>query len=100
MIILNTTFHIAHALVPQVLTWIRESYIPAALRMGMERPELTRVLASVADGCETYALHLRAATLEQAQRFATGPGGKLLAILATRHGEQVLHFSTLLEVLE
>lgn len=99
MIILNTTFHIAEPDVPAVLAWLRASYIPAAERMGLTRPELTRVLATVADGCQTYALHLRAESLALAQRFAAGAGGKLLAILASRYGDRALHFSTMLELL-
>lgn len=100
MIILNTTFHIAQSDVPEVVDWIRNSYIPAALHGGLSDPLLTRIIGSVAEGCDSYALHLRAPDFSTAEKWNLGPGSSLRAILAKRYGGKVLSFFTYLEILE
>lgn len=100
MIILNTTFHIARPDIEEVVTWIRNSYIPAALHAGLSSPMLTRIIGSVADGCESYALHLQAPDLALAEKWNTGVGASLRAILGKRYGERALTFFTYLEILE
>lgn len=100
MIILNTTFHIALADVDQVIEWVRRAYIPAALHGGLSDPLLTRIIGTVADGCASYALHLHAPDFATAEKWNTGPGDKLRAILSSRYGERALTFFTYLEVVE
>ncbi len=100
MIILNTTFHIAGAEVAEVVAWLRRTYIPAALHGGMTSPLLTRIVGTVADGCESYALHLHAPGIAEAEKWNSGPGAALRALLAKRYGEKVLTFFTYLEIVE
>lgn len=100
MIILNTTFHIALPDVADVVAWIRKTYIPAALHSRLTSPLLTRIIGTVADGCESYALHLHAPDFAAAEKWNRGPGASLRAILANRYGERALTFFTYLEVVE
>lgn len=100
MIILNTTFHIASAEIPEVLAWIRKSYIAAALHAGFTSPMLTRIVGTVADGCESYALHLHAPDIAMAEKWNSGVGASLRDLLAKRYGEKVLTFFTYLEIVE
>lgn len=100
MIILNTTFHIATTDAPAVLDWIRKSYIPAALHAGLSSPLLTRIIGTVAEGCESYALHLHATDFATAEKWNLGVGASLRGILAKRYGERALTFFTYLEIVE
>ncbi len=99
MTILNTTFHIAPAIDKEVLGWIRNVYIRAALASGLSAPLLTRIVAETVDG-SAYALHLRADTTEAARKWNNGPGAALRRILGDRYGERALTFTTYLEILE
>jgi len=100
MIILNTTFHIALSDAPKVVDWIRNSYIPAALHAGLSDPLLTRIIGSVAEGCESFALHLHAPDFATAEKWNLGVGSSLRAILTGRYGERALSFFTYLEIME
>lgn len=100
MIIVNTSFHIALADVMPVVDWIKKTYIPAALHCGMTSPMLTRIIGTVADGCESYALHLCAVDMATAEKWNNGPAASLRAILARRYGDRALTFYTYLETVE
>lgn len=99
MTILNTTFHIDPTIEKEMLDWIRNVYIRAAIASGLSAPMLTRIVTETTDG-GAYALHLRADTTETARKWNDGPGAALRRILGARHGERALTFTTYLEILE
>ena len=83
MIIFNTTYHADNARKDEFIGWLKESYIPTVLEHGLlQEPQLTSP--------DTQAL----------ERWHEECGEALLAEMQKRFGDQVLGFSTLLEVID
>lgn len=100
MIIYNTTFHIDPAIHDQFISWLKNDYIPAAQKDGLNNPLLTRILAKSEDGSLTYALHLYADNLSTAAKWSSGQMPAILSDAYKKWGEKMLPFSTPMELIE
>ena len=91
MIIFNTTYHADNARKDEFIDWLKESYIPTVVEHGLLRePQLTRIFADNEDEGTSLSL----------ERWHEECGEALLAEMQKRFGDQVLGFSTLLEVID
>ena len=98
MIIYNTTFHTHTSTEQDFLKWLREEYIPAAVRDGrLSEPRLTLVLNAEESDGRNYSLQFRADGLDALRDWYAEVGDDLLAALPSRFGDKVAGFTTLLE---
>lgn len=101
MTILNTTFIVADHLMEQFLAWARQAYMPALRAAGIfTAPTMAKVLAKVEPGTTSIAIQARCHALEEATRWHDETAALLKDDLTARFGQQVLFFTTYMEVLE
>ena len=100
MIIFNTTYHADNARKDEFIGWLKESYIPAVLEHGLlQEPQLTRIFADNEEGT-SLSLQFKSPDTQALERWHEECGKALLAEMQKRFGDQVLGFSTLLEVID
>lgn len=101
MIIFNTTYHADNARKDEFIDWLKESYIPTIVEHGLLRePQLTRIFADNEDEGTSLSLQFKSPDTESLERWHEECGEALLAEMQKRFGDQVLGFSTLLEVID
>lgn len=101
MTILNTTFIVADHLMDQFLGWARQAYIPALREAGIfSDPTMAKVLAQVEPGATSIAIQARCGELSAVTRWHDETAALLKDDLTARFGQQVLFFTTYMEVLE
>ncbi len=98
MIVYNTTFHAHNDAVEQFLQWLRREYIPKAIGDGrLTDPRLTLVLNAEESDGKNYSLQFRAADVDTLRDWYEAVGDDLVEIMASKFGQKVAGFSTLLE---
>ncbi len=98
MIVYNTTFHAHNDAVEQFLQWLRSEYIPKAIGDGrLSDPRLTLVLNAEESDGKNYSLQFRAADVDTLRDWYEAVGDDLVEIMASKFGQKVAGFSTLLE---
>lgn len=97
MIICNTTYHVDCSVSGAFLDWIREYYLPLALRDGVvSNPRLMRLMGHN-EGGVCLALQLEAPTLGALQRWNLTVGKPLHDELTEHFGDKVAGFTTFME---
>lgn len=99
MILYNTTFHVSDRLVSDFLTWLGQNYVGTALDAGLSSPALMKLVDHIEEGWTSFALHLYAPTVDDVRDWECGERQRLHTEIATKWGENVLSFSTPMEVL-
>ena len=97
MILINTTFHVAHGLEDQWTAWAYDVYIRTALSAGYQLPLLMRIISEEENGGTTYALQIQAVGHSEATDWLDKLQPGLLSEIGRRWGENVLHFTTMME---
>ncbi len=101
MIIFNTTYHADHTRKDEFIGWLKEVYIPTTLQHGsLHEPQLTRIFADNEEEGVSLSLQFKTANSEVLSHWHEACGAALMAELQKRFGNQVLGFSTLLEVID
>ncbi len=101
MILFNTTFHVHKNADTAFRQWISHTYIPAALESGLlSSPLFTRIMIETDPEAKSYALQFTAQSEHDVEMWRNGIAADHLHALSARHGESVLHFSTLMEILQ
>lgn len=101
MIILNTTFYVHVSVKDDFLDWLSKGYLSSAAATGLlSDPLCSRLLIEVEEGCEGYAVQLRAATIDDAVAWHDGKGAELRADLTRRYGERIVFFTTYMESID
>lgn len=101
MILYNTTFHIDRSIRSDFMAWVKERFIPEAVKdHALSDPMLTRILTVVEPDAETFALHLYADDRADVDRWERTSGQALLSEMFKRWGERALAFSTPMEILD
>lgn len=101
MIIVNTTFCLHTDIEHPILEWMRNVYLPSAIKCGAIGDELlTRIVSDEEDETCSYALHINFNTMEEARHWNEGVGQSLRQILNERWGEKALTFHTYLETID
>lgn len=98
MILLNTTFYVHLSVKDAFLKWAADIYLPSAIASGLlNEPLCSRLLIEVQEGCEGYAVQMRASTIDDAVAWHDGEGASLRADITRRFGERIVFFTTYME---
>lgn len=98
MIIYNTTFTVPGALHDEFINFIRDEYIPEALKNDIiGKPRLSRVYSNNEEEDYSYALEFQAASIEELEKWNLITGKKLYFLLMKRFRQNVLGFATVLK---
>lgn len=98
MIIYNTTFSVPEELHSEFLVFIREEYLPEALKSQIIRePRLSRVFSNSEEDGFSYALEFKAASIDELERWNLLSGKKLHFLLIKKFRQNILGFSTVLK---
>ena len=89
MYIYNTSFMVEAPVHDRWLALVRDKYIPFLKKEGFDRITLSRILSSETAGQLTYSLQVRVAEIPEYETIASG-----------LFDGQVLHFATLMKVIE
>lgn len=101
MTILNTTFIVADHLMEQFLCWARQAYLPAMREAGIFTGQtMAKVLAQVEPGATSIAIQAKCDDISAATRWHDETASALKDDLTSRFRDQVLFFTTYMEVLE
>ena len=96
MLIYNTTFHVeGEAQLGPFLTFMRDVYVPAAIRDGyLRNPRFVRLLTDLGDNLFGYALMCEVEDVQTLKRWKLETGRSLESSFHQTFGEKVLMFST------
>lgn len=102
MIAINTTFHIPCSIKRAFTTWLQEYYIPQSIASGcVTNPVIFRILGGSEDSPDhmSMACQLTAPSLAQARNWHDGHGAVLRSDMKRLWGNNVMFFTTYLEVI-
>lgn len=102
MIIYNTTYLVSDRMHSIWMKWLREEHIPAMLGSGIfTRPQVAKVLTADAQQEGTsYSVQFHAADTEMLNTWYSGQGDRFVNELTSRFRQEVLLFSSVLELVE
>jgi hypothetical protein len=100
MIVFNTTFLVSDAYLEIFLDWAKNQHIPRMMETSyFNTPRFYKILAQQEKGSTSYSLQFESQTVEQINEWEEKYQQELLREMALMFEENVLSFSTLLEVL-
>lgn len=101
MYILNTTFAVIRELEPEFTKWVKEVYIPSALKSGIfTNPRLATVLSNEEPRGVSMACEMSAESISEAVRWHNETAIILRDDMASRWGDKAMFFTTYLKVIE
>ncbi len=100
MYIINFTFLVSDAAAGKWLQWLRSEHIPGMVATGLiHTPQLTRVLSQEQDGGVSYAVQYKSDNIANLNQWHQEHAQLMQSECRSLFGEEVLFFSTVLEVL-
>lgn len=101
MIIYNTTFLVTDKQYDSWLKWLKEKHIPFMLKCGFSHPQVAKVLTAEQnqDG-SSVSVQFRIDNTYQLSKWDEQNAEKKSNELTDRFGNEVLSFSTILEIIE
>lgn len=100
MIIYNTTYHVEQEQEDNFIIWIKEVFIPEALKQGVLRnPRLCKILSHVEPGHSNFALQWEVESAAVLHKWHMEHAGFAAEEVAKIFKEQVLSFDTLMRPL-
>ena len=101
MIIYNTTFHIAFGILEEGVEFLKNEYIPSAIKNGiLTHPRLCKIIHAGTDEGESFSVQFQVENIDALNRWMEKEGNMLHHALSTRFKEKIVGFSTLLEEIE
>lgn len=101
MIIYNITFHVENKAIDDCILFLKETYIPAALKDEvLLHPQLCKVLGDTDGESSSYALQFHVEDIEQLNDWWKKHGEELNSLLVRRFADKVVGFTTLLEKID
>ncbi len=101
MIVFNTTYHADNARKKEFIEWLKAVYIPTVLEHGaLQEPRLTRIFAEDESGGTSLSLQFNAPDTDTLECWHRECGEALFDEMRKKFNDQVLGFSTLLEVID
>lgn len=98
MLIYNTTFHVDEEITPQLITYLKNNFIPVAETSGfLFNPELRKVLMFDEEKGDSICLQFHVKNMETLNYWLEKDGQNLHQALVKQFGQNVVGFSTLLE---
>ena len=100
MILLNTTFIVHKSIEKAFISWVNDTYIPAAEQSGIFiEPLLSRILLETDPEATSFALQMRAHSHQEANTWHDCDAAALKSDIAKMWGEKMLHFTTFMEII-
>lgn len=101
MIIYNTTFHIAFGILSDGIEFLKNEYIPSAIKDGtLFNPRLCKILFSDAEEGESFSVQFHVKDIDTLNRWLEKDGKMLHHTLTIRFKNNLVGFSTLLEEID
>ncbi len=101
MYIFNTTYLVSDKRYSEWIKWLHRQHIPSMLNSGyFTNPQLARVLINEPQEGTSYSVQFHAKDMQLIQEWSTKYSDKFLGEFSRLFGEEVLLFTTILEVLE
>ncbi|GAB6013253.1 DUF4286 family protein [Viscerimonas tarda] len=101
MLIFNTTFHVEDDIQEAYLEYMRQTYIPVATNSGfLHMSCFAHIYPQHEEQGTSYSLQLRAKNTDTFNYWMKTEGEKLQRELASKFGNKVLGFVTLLEEID
>ena len=99
-VLLNTTFVVHQSVYDKFLNWLETSYVPQVARAGIFGScEVARVGMQLEPDTCSVAVLLRAAEKIKAEQWFESHGAELHRQMGVMFGENLMHFSTFMDVL-
>ena len=101
MLIYNTTYHTSMDDARNIVIWLHEAYIPQVVEEGsLRNPRLVRVLSHKDPNSECFSLQWEVDDSTALHRWYVKQGEKLDGEITRIFKDNVLGFTTLMEVIE
>lgn len=100
MYIFNLTFLVAESSADKWLTWVKSTHIPFMLSSNLlSNPQLVKVLNNQGQDGTSYSVQFHAATMSDLEDWNQRYAHELQQQCTDNFGEEVLFFSTVLELM-
>lgn len=101
MIIYNTTFHIASDILDEGTEFLKNEYIPSAIKDGaLSNPRLCKIMFADTEDGESFSVQFHVKDIDTLNRWIEKEGKMLHHALGVRFKDKLAGFSTLLEEIE
>lgn len=101
MLILNTTYLVSDKMYGVWFKWLYEHHIPFMLNSGyFEKPQVAKVLSNEPQDGTSYSVQFQTANMRSLEAWNGKYAEAFLEEFSMQFGEEVLLFSTVLQVLE
>ena len=101
MLIFNTTYLVSDRMYGIWFKWLNEHHIPYMLNSGyFDKPQVAKVLSNEPQEGDSYSVQFQIANMPLLEKWNRKYGEDFLKGFSTQFGEEVLLFSTVLELLE
>lgn len=101
MIIFNTTFHIDDSINEEAIAYLKNDYIPNAIRTGrLRNPQLLLIHAQHEESGKSYSLQFKVDNLTLLESWMEEESAVLNERLTSLFGNKVCGFITLLEEID
>lgn len=101
MIIFNTTYKVSNAVFNKWLQWVREDHIPLMTEGNVfVKPQIARISGSDDEHGTSYSVQFHISNVEQLENWYHRNGSEFERSISTNFGTEVLHFSTILELID
>ncbi len=100
MFIYNTTYLVPDRQYGIWVKWVREQHIPKMAKAGFLKPQLARVLTTDPEQeGSSVSVQFQIESIEQINEWYEAEGASVQQELSAMFGEEVLSFSTVLEII-
>jgi hypothetical protein len=100
MIVYNTTFTFHNSLREELISWLRNQWLPEAKAAGLIDSMVAKLMVEIDPSAMAFAVQGKFQSEADAHQWHDGRGAELLAHLHSIYGENILPFTTYMEVLD
>jgi len=101
MYIFNTTYLVSDKLYGAWFKWLHEHHIPTMLNSGcFDKPQVAKVMNSESERGASYSIQFHVANAELLETWNEKYAEAFLTDFGKRFGQEILFFSTTLEIIE
>ena len=101
MLIFNTTYLVSDRMYGIWFKWLNEEHIPSMLSSGyFDKPQVAKVLSNEPQEGNSFSIQFQITNMKLLEEWNEKYAEDFLNDFSTQFGEEVLLFSTVLELLE
>lgn len=98
--LLNTSFHMDPSVAEEFEGWVKNSYIPTALKSPyLADAVFTRLLTEIDESAVGYAVHFRTTSLDDARKWHDSEAAQIKDEFFRTHNGKIVFFTTFMEEL-